>query len=913
MAGGKNAELTALLRLQDQMTKPLDGVVKSFGKLAGALPNPVKALGSLSGALGNVAQMAAGFALGGVLTNLPGQLFNMAKGAMEDAAATARLGQTINNLGGDFAKISGQVDAAIRTGQKLAFSDDDVRDSFQSLANATGNADEALRRQRIAMDFARGANIPLAQATKLLGKLNEDNIEVFKRMGIVIGENATEADALRIVQEKFGGQAETFARSGAGLWERSKIALSEIGESIGSIVLPAFLAIGEVLADNLPAIQEWLGGVSDDLRDTFGTAFQEIWRNLQGFIGWLTTGDLGWLDDSALQDTAKSLQGVRDVVVGFIDMLPDLATAAQQAIGFFLTGSGDIEMFRGVLNKLVGPEGTQGVIEVFTNLTGFFHTNLIPAFQAAAAAGQQALSGDLMGALQTAGAGLLTFGQGLATSLLEWGRRFVEWVAPMIPPLLAELQVLAERLFAWIKEQTPGFTEKLIAEWIPAFIDWVGKSIVPLLIELGKWQGRVLVWIFTEGVPAMIRGAIELGGAIVQGVVRGVQRLWPDLQAAMSKMATDAINAAKAAIGARSPSQMAEDEVGVMIPLGVAAGVRKAAPVLNAAVRDVLVAAIEEAEIALVGLADQVQAAEDVLGDMEKGLKPLQKALDLTTKQVDALKDAIGGLQGEMGNIAGGGILLPGEKEIRENIFGLKNAINILEQQKRELIRGGASKDDPAVKAIDAEIKRNRDELAFQEGKLKAEYDGQRHALEEAARAGTEITQTFEQQYERIVKIKELLAKLNAEELPQALAAQEAARKEMEAAKLAIEGQKEIVDLLKEDYDALKEQSKKWKDELVKVAQEAKKIRDRLREAMDLKDKLKDSAVAATRAPASVAGSMAAAAMVGGARPLAGMAVGGATVTIYQTIDNRNNTAQAVTTQTLDALARARVIAGTVG
>ena len=228
---------------------------KAAGDAAGELDVRTKGLG---GHLADVAKIGAGFALGAGVSKAPGYLMDAAKAAAEDEAASMRLAQAIRNLGGDYNEISGKVNKAIADGQKLAFSDDEVRDSFQSLAAATGDADEALKRQRAAMDLARGAGIPLATATKMLGKLNSENVEVFKKMGITLGENATEADALAAVQAKFGGQAEQFAKSTAGQFEQAKLQMGELQESIGAALLPVMTVLAGVLAQTIvPAMQKF--------------------------------------------------------------------------------------------------------------------------------------------------------------------------------------------------------------------------------------------------------------------------------------------------------------------------------------------------------------------------------------------------------------------------------------------------------------------------------------------------------------------------------------------------------------------------------------------------------------------------------------------------------------------------------
>lgn len=244
-------DATSASKAVNQVNKDLSGITNVAGKV--------------NSALGGIAKTAAGFAIGQGLFQLPGLLMDAGKAAADDAAATARLQQSIRNLGGDYDAINVKVNAAIASGQSLAFTDDQVRDSFQSLAAATGSADEALSRQRLAMDLSRGAGISLEAATRMVGRVNEENVEAFRRMGIVIGENATEADALAAVQAKFAGQADVYAQSTAGQFEQAQIAMSETVEALGAAVLPGFAAVGKVLAENLPAIQEFVGDLASGI------------------------------------------------------------------------------------------------------------------------------------------------------------------------------------------------------------------------------------------------------------------------------------------------------------------------------------------------------------------------------------------------------------------------------------------------------------------------------------------------------------------------------------------------------------------------------------------------------------------------------------------------------------------------
>ncbi|CAB4166846.1 hypothetical protein UFOVP1383_37 [uncultured Caudovirales phage] len=274
--------------------------------------------GKVGSAIGKVASIASGFVIGKGLLELPGFLTGAAQGAADDEAATLRLTQALKNLGGDMDANLQKVNGAIAAGQKLAFTDDDVRDSFQRLLAATGDTDEALRRQSAAMDLARGANIPLADATKMLGKLNEENVEIFKKLGITIGDNATEADALAAVQAKFGGQADAYASSTAGQFEQSKIRMAEVVETIGTYVLPIMTALGNIMITYVfPAIEAVVGAVGDFINDIKwvienGTGFDEklsvgVWAKLAETIGAVGI----WVRDTLIPAFLRLVEAVK--------------------------------------------------------------------------------------------------------------------------------------------------------------------------------------------------------------------------------------------------------------------------------------------------------------------------------------------------------------------------------------------------------------------------------------------------------------------------------------------------------------------------------------------------------------------------------------------------------------------------
>lgn len=205
-----------------------------------------------------VAFQAIAGALSGTLV---GALSDFSNAAAEDEASVLRLRQAVENSGASWDANADAINARIAAGQDLAFTDDQVRESLSLLTAQTGSLDEALKRQKLAMDFARGANIPLQTASKLLGKVTDENINVFARYGIQIEKGGDATAAFAQLQAKFGGQAEVYGDSTAGAIFKIKDRIDEWKESIGASLGPAqgFLAVLPGLRDGASLLGGALG------------------------------------------------------------------------------------------------------------------------------------------------------------------------------------------------------------------------------------------------------------------------------------------------------------------------------------------------------------------------------------------------------------------------------------------------------------------------------------------------------------------------------------------------------------------------------------------------------------------------------------------------------------------------------
>ena len=112
------------------------------------------------------------------------------------------------------------------------------------------------------------------------------------------------------------------------------------------------------------------------------------------------------------------------------------------------------------------------------------------------------LDGDIRGAFDAwlAYQGRVT--ADIVAKLSEWGQAFIDWVQPLIGPMLAALSGLAQELGSWILSRVPDMLARLSA-WRDAFLDWVTPLIGPLLSLLGGLAQDVGSWIASQA-PAIL-------------------------------------------------------------------------------------------------------------------------------------------------------------------------------------------------------------------------------------------------------------------------------------------------------------------------------------------------------------------------------------------------------------------------
>jgi hypothetical protein len=209
----------AVYTLETDNTKLDAGIDKSKAKTEGFSKTAAMAAGVLAGTL------ASGLA-------------DAARAAAEEEVGIARLAQAVDNAGGSWERDGERIEDLITKRQRLSFSDDELRASLADLTIATGSVDEAMKRQALAMDLARAKNISLEAASKLMGRVTDENIKVFSRLGIQVEKGTTATELFAIVQGKTAGAAEAYANTTQGGIDRLSNAFDNLKEMVGGALGP---------------------------------------------------------------------------------------------------------------------------------------------------------------------------------------------------------------------------------------------------------------------------------------------------------------------------------------------------------------------------------------------------------------------------------------------------------------------------------------------------------------------------------------------------------------------------------------------------------------------------------------------------------------------------------------------------
>lgn len=256
-----------------------------------------KAMDQSQSKMGKVSK-AAGIAGAAIVGGLAVGMKKSVDAARESEKAQVSLESSLKSANISY-KVHGKaIDEAIQKTSKLAALDDeDLSESFSKLVRTTKDVKQATDGMSLAANIARARHISLSAATKAVERAYNDSDAALKRFGIsvpkvttasdqmkkrvdelrdslkgtkgatreaieaqidqakfslrqaaAIDKHATAQNSIAAAQKQFAGAAEAYGKSGAGAQERMQVAVENLEESMGTLLLPMITTVSTAVA-----------------------------------------------------------------------------------------------------------------------------------------------------------------------------------------------------------------------------------------------------------------------------------------------------------------------------------------------------------------------------------------------------------------------------------------------------------------------------------------------------------------------------------------------------------------------------------------------------------------------------------------------------------------------------------------
>ncbi|MCU6685336.1 hypothetical protein OCV99_02000 [Dorea acetigenes] len=574
--------------IKGALTKELSGESASAGmsaggKIASSIKGAIAAAGigtALKAAITEGAALEQ--SIGGIETLFKGSADTVKRYA-EDAYKTAGLSANeymetvtsfsaslISSLGGDTAAAAETANMAITdmsdNANKMGTSMEDIQNAYQGFAKQNytmldnlklGYGGTKTEMQRL-----------LADAEKISG-IHYD-----------ISNLDDVYSAIHVIQEELDITGTTAKEAATTLSGSLASMKSSFKNLLGN------LALGKDIGPSLTALSETVYTfLVGNLIPMVGNIIKGIPQALSGVLSMAIRG-LNLAANNADAIIQSGMEVITQLVVGIVSALPYLGEAAINlvaALGTALMTADWAGMALNLISQLksgldvasveiLGTDGniisaigtaiTNGLpgilekgIEIITNIANGILINL-PTIIAAAGSLMNSLVGFIMSNLPT----ILQAGMNLAQNLAQG-------IASNLPAVVSSIAGVLAQLLATIAENLP--------QLLQSGIELVGELAAGLIEGIPH---------IIAAIPSLISSAVDsflgydwasLGGDIVSGIANGLRNAAGKIKEAAMEAAKNALEAAKDFLGIRSPSRVFRDEVGKMVSLGMAEGIKK--------------------------------------------------------------------------------------------------------------------------------------------------------------------------------------------------------------------------------------------------------------------------------------------------------------------------------------------------
>ena len=274
-------------------------ILGEFKKLTAATQGANKQLSGLQGTASKISSgIGKAFAAIGVglsFAVITRELKEAAKAAVEDAKSQGLLATALKNTtGANKAQISSVETSITKMSIQSAIADDQLRPSFAKLARATGDVEKSTKLMSLALDIAAGTGKGLDAVTTALSRAvgPDGTTGALERLVPAI---KGASDPMAALEKLFAGSAEKAANLDP--YARLNVALGEISESIGVLVVPLIEAFAKAIVEILPKVQSFFSVLNKALNSpevqaafaSLDASFTNLGKSLAKLFG-ITTG-----------------------------------------------------------------------------------------------------------------------------------------------------------------------------------------------------------------------------------------------------------------------------------------------------------------------------------------------------------------------------------------------------------------------------------------------------------------------------------------------------------------------------------------------------------------------------------------------------------------------------------------------
>lgn len=195
--------------------------------------------------------------------------------AIEDEKAQVKLAGALRNVtSATDSQIAAVEDYILQTSLATGVADDKLRPAFERLVRSTKDVEEAQKLTNLSLDIAAGTGKDVTQVANALAKANDGSVTSLKKLGLTLGENATEYaeyikenDKLIKLQEEAQIQLQLTGKSS----DEYKKALENVANQ--QKVVNGF---GEDSIDWMGELSQEFGGAAAENADTFAGKLQRM-------------------------------------------------------------------------------------------------------------------------------------------------------------------------------------------------------------------------------------------------------------------------------------------------------------------------------------------------------------------------------------------------------------------------------------------------------------------------------------------------------------------------------------------------------------------------------------------------------------------------------------------------------------